>query len=330
MPLPATVDAAPGAFRTASIDVAIERITGVLGPHRIALHGRGSEVDFRHRHAVVGGIGLNHMAYGRSLRTDIEPPDDRYFIVFALAGAYTAIAGRERRPGAAGSCLVISPGQPVSLEFAPSYREICVRLDRPAVDAALTRLLGSRVSAPVRFDPFPQVASGQAAGLRDLALMLADNRLGAGEEGRADAVSQRLEDLAATLLLLGVPSNYSARLAATQGGCPDEGCHRAADYIRRHARMPIAARDIVAASGLGRSALYAAFRQRHGVTPMEFLRDERLRLAFDAINTPRRRRVLVEEIALDCGFVHMGRFAAAYRARYGELPAAALRRTLAR
>ncbi len=330
MPGTVTVDAPPTAFRTASVDVAVERITGLLGPHRIALHGRGGDVDFLHRHAVVGGIGLNHMAYGRRLRTDIEPPDDRYFIVFALAGAYTTIAGREHRPGTAGSCVVISPGQPVSLEFAPSYREICVRLARPAVDAALTRLLGSRVSAPVRFEPFPHAAGGQAAGLRDLALLLADNRLGAGEDGASDAVSQRLEDLAATLLLLGAPNNYSAMLGATPGEHPGDACSRAAAYIRQHARAPIAAQDIVAASGLGRTTLYAAFRERHGVTPMDYLRDERLRLAHEAINTPRRRRVLVEEIALDCGFMHMGRFAAAYRARYGESPAAALRRALRR
>ena len=57
---------------------------------------------------------------------------------------------------------------------------------------------------------------------------------------------------------------------------------------------------------------------------MKFLRERRLELA--------RRRILSgdgrssTQVALDCGFEHLGRFSIEYRARFGESPSHTIRR----
>ena len=77
--------------------------------------------------------------------------------------------------------------------------------------------------------------------------------------------------------------------------------------------------------GVARRTLQKHFRRFVGQTPMAFLRIERLDQA--------RRKLLrgapeanVTEIAHQCGFSHLGRFAAWYGQRYGESPLRTLQR----
>ncbi|MGO8915678.1 MAG: helix-turn-helix domain-containing protein [Stellaceae bacterium] len=84
--------------------------------------------------------------------------------------------------------------------------------------------------------------------------------------------------------------------------------------------------DLAVACGVGRRTLEKHFRRFLHRTPVEARRNLRLERA--------RRDLLralpgaeVTEIALRCGFNHLGRFAALYSARYGESPSATLRRS---
>ena len=84
--------------------------------------------------------------------------------------------------------------------------------------------------------------------------------------------------------------------------------------------------DLAAACGVGRRSLEKHFRRFLHRTLGEARRNLRLERA--------RRDLLralpgadVTEIALRCGFNHLGRFAALYRVRYGERPSATLRRS---
>ena len=84
--------------------------------------------------------------------------------------------------------------------------------------------------------------------------------------------------------------------------------------------------DLAAACGVGRRTLEKHFRQFIGRSLVEVRRDLRLERA--------RRELLlappesaVTEIALRCGFNHLGRFAALYAARHGESPSETLRRS---
>lgn len=64
--------------------------------------------------------------------------------------------------------------------------------------------------------------------------------------------------------------------------------------------------------------MQAAFNRHHGVTPLAYLRRIRLLLAREQLQSDDDRSVT--DIAQACGFAHLGRFAAAYRDEFGELP----------
>lgn len=99
----------------------------------------------------------------------------------------------------------------------------------------------------------------------------------------------------------------------------------AVELLKRHPSREHSIDELAAACGVARRTLEKHFRRFTGRTPsqvrravrLDHVRRELLRASPDAS---------VTDIAERCGFNHLGRFAAAYRERYGEAPSATLQR----
>jgi AraC-like DNA-binding protein len=97
------------------------------------------------------------------------------------------------------------------------------------------------------------------------------------------------------------------------------------DWCRGHAHEPVRLTALAEVAGVPARTLEAHFRRFLGVTPMTWVRQARLERARCALLVP-DGRTSVSQVALDCGFTQLGRFAAQYCARFGELPSDTLRR----
>jgi AraC-like DNA-binding protein len=73
-------------------------------------------------------------------------------------------------------------------------------------------------------------------------------------------------------------------------------------------------------------ALQEGFRRGLDTSPMAYLRQIRLRRAHAALLAADRDATTVRAVAVDLGLLHMSRFAAAYRAAFGEMPSDTLKR----
>jgi AraC-like DNA-binding protein len=89
---------------------------------------------------------------------------------------------------------------------------------------------------------------------------------------------------------------------------------------------PLTIEQIAELVGVGTRALQLAFRARRGMSPRAVLAAFRLERA-RTLMLAAGPGASVTDIALQSGFLHFGRFAAAYRARFGESPSDTLRRT---
>lgn len=85
------------------------------------------------------------------------------------------------------------------------------------------------------------------------------------------------------------------------------------EYVAAHLSEPLTPPDLARAAGVGVRTLNAEFRAHRGTTPMSWL----------LAPAPGTR---VADAALHWGFMHLGRFAAMYRVRYGESPRQTLER----
>ncbi|MFD7307908.1 helix-turn-helix transcriptional regulator [Promicromonospora sp. NPDC059942] len=101
---------------------------------------------------------------------------------------------------------------------------------------------------------------------------------------------------------------------------------RATAFIDEHAHEPITVDDVARAVGLSTRGLQVAFRRHLDVTPRERLRQARLDGAHRDLVYADPHTTTVASVARRWGFVHLGHFATAYRAAYGERPAQTLAR----
>lgn len=88
--------------------------------------------------------------------------------------------------------------------------------------------------------------------------------------------------------------------------------------------------DLAQTSGVPERTLRTAFQRCFGLSPVEYLRILRLNQARRLLLASCPDQTTVTKIGYELGFWDLGRFAGAYRALFGELPSATLRKEVAR
>lgn len=94
------------------------------------------------------------------------------------------------------------------------------------------------------------------------------------------------------------------------------------DHLHERLALPALARI----AGVPSRTLESHFRQFLGTTPTAWLRDARLTRAHAALLAAAGEATTISRVATDSGFTQLGRFAAQYCRRFGELPSETLRR----
>jgi AraC-like DNA-binding protein len=225
------------------------------------------------------------IAYGRK-RYALQPDQ----AVFSAAGhEYT-------RKGGPGASLV------VRVESGLLEREIAVRVRRRS----------RRWLAPST--PILMTAARRAELLAFEAQIrsVAEGRASWGPYGDLEAFERAIAGWMADLVLdaAGVQSTSEFGL---------ERVVRVQRWIDAHLDQDITLDALCAVAGVSPRSLQKALLAARGQTPHEFVTARRLAAArrqLERASSP----VRVSTVALDCGFRHFGRFAASYRAAFGESP----------
>jgi len=100
---------------------------------------------------------------------------------------------------------------------------------------------------------------------------------------------------------------------------------RAEEIMRERFAEPLTMVDIANELDVSLRTLQLAFNRAHGRSPRKVLNDVRLRAVHSRLCAP-PENVSIADVAMDCGFTHLGRFTAAYKATFGETPSATLKR----
>ena len=90
--------------------------------------------------------------------------------------------------------------------------------------------------------------------------------------------------------------------------------------------MQVSVRELSTALGVSERTLRSCCAEYLGISPVRYLRFRRLRLARIALLRAKSVSTSVAEVARYHGFSELGRFAAAYKRAFGELPSVTLQR----
>jgi len=283
-------------------------------------------------HLRQGSASVNRLEYGAEVEIDPDRLEDFFLVQIPVAGHASIQCGNRRFDSTAQAASLVSPTLPLHMRWHAGNAQVCVRFERDLVEQHCAAHLGHPLERPLEFDP--ELRLDTPAGLYFIRLvrlfaeeLMLARRLGAPAHPLAnERVAEQLSSALLNALIYGQRSNVSAALARPAASLAPRFVRRAEDHIRDHYAEPLTIEKLAAVAGVSARTLFSGFRDFRNTTPMAYLKKVRLEKVRQALRCCEASSSNgVTEIALDCGFSHLGRFAADYRSQFGELPSATAR-----
>lgn len=277
--------------------------------------------DVRVNGVYLPSMYLGYLQYGVQAVVRAAPTRNDYWVHLPIRGLLSAEFGGDNIVCNARRAVIMSPTRDDynSMRLDAGCARVHIYFHRDALLRQLTALLGEPIDQPVEFEPILALTSGYGRSLASYLLTAV------ADFERPDAMLHNpimmtmFEQFIMTGLLLSHPHTCSERLRQREKPISPRDVKRAIDYMESNLEAPITFSDIVDVSGVPGRTLFKHFQDWRGMPPMRYLRNARFQRAREALRraTP---EASVTEIAMSCGFSHMGRFSAEYRRRFGESP----------
>ena len=270
--------------------------------------------------AYLTRMYVGFMAYSAALEISaVTPLESDYGIHLPIDGRLELRDGKRAHLCDAGRAVVVSPADRVETTVSECCQRLLLSINRHALDNHLATMIGDLPGKRLVFAPRtgPGDSRGQrlANAVRYAAVEFARKESVTGN----DVVVAQFEQFLMTLLLMTQPNNYSEALSAGGNGVRPKDVKRAIDYIHGNLGHAITLDDLVGAARVPGRTLYQHFHDFVGTSPMGYVKRVRFEQVRDDLKKSKGDGTITE-IAGRWGFTHMGRFAAEYRRRFGELP----------
>lgn len=269
-------------------------------------------------------VSLSFCSYGSEASVHF-PESDYVRLQLGLRGfASTTCGGVVTDVHPERSCIS-APNQAATLNFGRGYEQLVLRIQRPALEQQLGRIIGFLPKGKLDFHHELRWDEPHAGSLRQFVLFFAA-QLHDQATALPPVLIAELEQAITTSFLYATHHSASDLLCSdAKDGAPAH-VRRAEAYIEANWQQPITIEKLTAETNVSSRTLLRAFLRHRGYTPHTFLKRTRLNGA---------KRMLeagvpgtsVTSVSFICGFGNPGHFAKDYRLAFGELPSDTLSRT---
>jgi len=309
-------------MRTRNLDEAIDAVSKVYCPHTVEVVGPVGEVDALLEVAHPTSHPLVSLSYSVPVKIDALNFSRLFLMMHCARGAAATTQAHRSAEWRQGRTMPFSAGLDTKLWFDRAFLQRSVRLDIDKLEAHCARWLGHPLEEPLRFALRPFSDELEEIWRRTLSYLWSSEEHGLP---LGVAAKSALDEYLLTLLLHHHPHNYSDEMARDTSAPVPGIVRRAERFMADNADTPVTVSDVAAHLGVSLRSLQAGFRQWRNATPNAYLRQVRLQLVREELLRS-DKDASVTTIALQHGFMHLGRFSAQYRAAFGEGPSATLRR----
>ncbi len=318
-------------FETSRLDEFEDVLTKLLTKHVLTPTER--EARLHGGFGFSGWSDLSHvnMHFGCNLSADLasEATDDRIGFTIATKGSSELLLRGERFPVAGSNGVTFTSGPARTLVFGDGYEGEGIMMNRYRIAEYCAKLLGREIEGQVDFDTqFDLDSVSGRSWLRLYHYASAELTDPMSLARRLPAARQQLEQMVITGFLLSHRNNFSDALLRPQSSAAPRYVKRAEAYIEAYFAEPLSLADIAAYAGVSARSLQNGFQNFRHMTPMAFLRKVRLQHVHQALLKADPAFATVTDLAIGCGFGHMGEFAALYKRTYGVSPRETLQKKL--
>ncbi|GAA4714717.1 AraC family transcriptional regulator [Pedococcus ginsenosidimutans] len=312
-------------LRATAPDEAEAAVAGAYLPHSIETLEPG-RLSMLLTAARLGTTTAGRLGYGRRIRLVTE--EARHIHVNTpLAGTAVSRVGRSAPHATTiGSAAAFPEGAPATMEWSSDAVQLCVMVPSSTLETELEGLLGHAVKTPLRLPFHMSLTTPEGRVWHSMANLIGrelDSPARLLERPRA---GRQLERGLLDALILGHPHGYLDEIQRHARPAAPAAVARAVDLLHERPAEPWSSTVLARAIHLSVRSLQGGFHTHVGQPPMAYLRDLRLRGIHGDLVAATPGSTTVESVAYDWGMLHLGRFAAAYRREFGELPSRTLQR----
>ena len=288
---------------------------------RVTPMGDVGDLDFVADGVRLGPLTVGEIRYGTDVYVTAPDLQTAYHVLAPLTGAL-----QSRQLGhvvaADPSCaVVLQPIGEIELTWAADCEMLSVKVDRAVLEREVDAALDRQVASPLPLGATFATGTGPGRSWRALVRLLLAEIRGADGLLRQPQMARRWCDLVVSGLALTVEHPYSSEPAARR----PRTVKRALDAMHAEPAHQFSAAELAAVAGVGVRVLQESFKQHVGMPPLTYLRRLRLDRVHSELAGADPWQVSVGDVATRWGFTHLGRFAGAYRERYGESPSQTLK-----
>lgn len=276
--------------------------------------------------AQVGGMTVSRFGYGAPVVLERFRPETGVVVVL------TTIQGWTRHWVSRKSTVDLTAGGTFVVDFDRTDYRLATDADDMQINVTIPRQLLSDLAfrwwgtvPDRRLWEHRCAVGGLGSGWLDLLRYVVTTLNSASNNGLLDRVGVNLQELMGVQLLGEWADRAGIELGAKAEVAAPGYVRRAAQYIDAHARELPTVSEVARECGVSVRALSGAFRRYLGLSPRDYLREQRLLGVLRELSSP-EATTTVSTAAGAWGYVNLGVFAAAYRERFGERPSDTLRR----
>lgn len=300
----------------------------LLGGARVT-PARGQRRDFQCTFNAISflDVTMAYLDYAVATEIAVGRSADAYTVHMTTSGQATVRIDDDERVLTPFFALVVSPGMGYRLHVEHDSPQMIVRIERPAMERQLSRMLGRSLDAPIVFEPVGDLTTDAAARWHGALNILSAEVMSPSSLIQQGVGAASLEELIISTLLYIQRHNYSGRLVGEPRRSGRAAVRRSVEYIERHLAEPISLEDLARYARMSPRSIQVGFREDLDTTPSAYIRDLRLeRVRQTLMAALPEDGVNVTDAAQRWGFTHLGNFSGLYRRRFGETPSQTLRR----
>lgn len=310
-------------FASTDLDLVQSSVGSLIKPHRLSLKNSSQPLHTRLRFVQLGQIGLMRLGYGADVRIQPEELAGFYLVQLPQYGYATVRSGNERVDSSPQVATVLNPNADVDMVWRANNEQLMLKIDRSLIEQVAPhfeqRIMSSELVFPVRFQ------AHQHTSWQLMMRYVVDCARHSQAILNSPLLLAQLEQLVVTTFLDLHPP-VQAKKPRRLDKVPPKAIRLAEQYLHEHADQPIRLEQLATLAQISVRSLHAGFQEYCGISPMQYLRQIRLeRARADLTQTTQDS---ITDIALRWGFMHLGRFSAEYKRRFGETPSQTQKRTL--
>ena len=315
-------------FTTRDARAAHDQMNAAFWPHEWRCAKGGNDFECTHFWLDLPSSRINMVQYSHDVWVETPPNRQAVVLQFSANGHCRISQGGPMHEIGPSEFYIASPDRPFRQYLPAGYFQLTVSARMDVVRRHLLRATGD-VPTNLQLTDRPVSIAGRGESLIGLFSHLLWQSSLDDPVSNCSAVASALDQAVIAGMLYALPGDHQAMMhkPTTISALPYY-VRRADQYIREHADKTIILEEVVAVAGVSARTLHYGFNRFLDCSPMAYVKQVRLKMARERLLAAGAHGGSVTQIAMECGFSHLSKFARDYRLRFGEPPSETLRRAL--